>query len=88
MTSSVQGDLNQRRNYAAEFPFSHLSDLFSDHTYILVSCESNAGLHEMVRMHPHYELELPPFTVDQRRLYIDTFFGRFNKVSDLRKREN
>jgi hypothetical protein len=33
-----------------------------------------------------YELEVKPLTIEQRGLYIEMFFHRFNKVS-LRKRK-
>jgi len=58
----------------------------SDHTYVIVSTETNSRLHTIIRYYSHYELELKPFTIEQRRSYIEMFFQRFNKVS-LRKRK-
>lgn len=79
--SLFQGDLRQQRKYSENFPFSHLSDLNSDHTYIIISSEINSNLHKTIRYYSRYELELKPLTIEQRALYIEMFFHHFNKVS-------
>jgi hypothetical protein len=53
----------------------------SDHTYIIVSCETDSSLQEAINYRSHYSLELQPLTIEQRSSYIKTFFQRFNKVS-------
>ena len=68
-----------------EFPFLWLSRLLSNHTYIIVSTESNSNLHQIIRKHPHYALELQLLTSDQRSVYIDMFFHSFNKVSSTNR---
>jgi hypothetical protein len=53
----------------------------SDHTYIIISAETDSKLHKDIRAYSRYELELQSLTTEQRRSYIEMFFQRFNKVS-------
>jgi hypothetical protein len=57
----------------------------SDHTYIIISCEKTSALYAEASSFIRYELELQLLTIEQRSTYIDTFFGRFNKVSSKKK---
>lgn len=75
-----KADLRQQRKYQHEFPFLWLSSLVTDHTYIIISAQTNSNLHETISNHSHYPLELQLWTGEQRSLYIDMFFHRFNKV--------
>ncbi|CAF2483758.1 unnamed protein product [Rotaria sp. Silwood2] len=80
-----KGDIHQNRRYGEEFPFSYLNELMTDHTYIIISCETNLKLHETIHNHIHYMLQLESLTTEQRYSYIEQFFHRFNKVSFKRK---
>ena len=62
--------------------------MLSNHTYIIVSTELNSNLHQTIRNHSHYELELQLLTSEQRSSYIDMFFHSFNKVSLTKNEEN
>ncbi|CAF1350468.1 unnamed protein product [Rotaria sordida] len=75
-----KGDLHHKRNYKDEFPFLWISSLLSNHTYIIISTELNSNLHQTIRNHSHYELELKLLTREQRSSYIDMFFHSFNKI--------
>ncbi|CAF3689165.1 unnamed protein product [Adineta steineri] len=75
-----KGDVHHTRNYEDEFPFLWLSSLLSNHTYIIISTELNSNLHQTIRNHSHYALELKLLTSEQRSLYIDMFFHSFNKI--------
>ncbi len=59
----------------------------SDHTYIIISCESDSRLQEALNYRSHFKLELEPLTIEQRSSYVETFFQRFNKVSLKKKRK-
>ncbi|CAF5152596.1 unnamed protein product, partial [Rotaria magnacalcarata] len=74
-----KGDLHHQRNYMHEFPFLWLSSLLSNQTYIIISTELNSNLHQTIRNHTHYVLELKLLTSEQRSSYIDMFFHSFNK---------
>ncbi|CAF4588702.1 unnamed protein product [Rotaria sp. Silwood1] len=80
-----KGDIHQRRKYREEFPFFYLQELMTDHTYIIISCETNNSLHQTIHDHIHYLLQLEPLTNEQRHLYIEQFFHRFNKSNPFRK---
>ncbi|CAF1128328.1 unnamed protein product [Adineta ricciae] len=75
-----KGDLHHDRVYKDTFPFLWFSSLLSNHTYIIISTELNSNLHQTVRNHSHYELELQLLTTEQRSSYIDMFFHSFNKI--------
>ena len=53
----------------------------TDRTYIIISCTTNSKLYGTACLYTHYKLSLKPFTIEQRRSYIETFFHHFNKVS-------
>ena len=88
MSSFFQGDLRQERDYHSTFPFSFLSELSSDHTYIIISAEIDSKLHQTLRENTRYELEMQCLSIEQRRSYIEMFFQRFNKVSEGEKKRN
>ncbi len=83
-----QGDIRQKRIYNSEFPFSHLSQLSSDHTYIIISSEINSNLYTTICQSYHYELEIKILSIEQRRSFIEVFFHRFNKVSMRKRKKN
>lgn len=58
-----------------------LSELVSDHTFIIVSCQLNSSLHGSIKYYSHYECQLENWNSEQRRSFIELFFRRFNKVS-------
>ncbi|CAF3448662.1 unnamed protein product [Rotaria sp. Silwood1] len=60
-----KGDIHQRRKYREEFPFFYLQELMTDHTYIIISCETNNSLHQTIHDHIHYLLQLEPLTNEQ-----------------------
>ena len=59
----------------------------SDHTYIIVSCETDSVLHRHIGSYAHYEVKLQPFSVEQRSSYLKIFFRQFNKVSEREAEE-
>lgn len=81
MEFSFQGDIRHDRKYHLEFPFYSLGELSTDRLFVILSAEINSPLHKTIATYPHYVLELKSFSTEQRRLYIDMFFQRFNKVS-------
>ncbi|CAF0736436.1 unnamed protein product [Rotaria sordida] len=60
-----KGDIHHNRKYKEEFPFSNLNELMTDHTYIIISCETNLKLYETILNHIHYNLQLQPLTIEQ-----------------------
>ena len=77
--------MHHERNYKNKLPFLWFSSLLSNHTYMIISTELNSNLHQTIRNHSHYVLELKLLTSEQRSSYIDVFFRSFNKVSLKKK---